>query len=235
VLQHSTVRNRLLRRLSGDDFALLQPHLRPMPTKLRQILISPREPVTQLFFPEVGYVSVLAENGKYGIEVGMVGREGLVGAAPVLLGSDCATYHEFVQSAGEMLAIGIGPFCTAVRHSPTLRRLMLRYVQTKLIQTSQTACANAVYNMDLRLARWLLMCHDRLDGDEIPITHDLIALLLGVQRSGVTVAVRSLAGARLIRRQRGRITVLNREALITLAHSSYGVPEAEYARLIEET
>ena len=111
---------------------------------------------------------------------------------------------------------------------------MLRYVQTKLIQARQTAFVNAAYTMDVRLARWLLMCHDRLEGDEIPITHEFIAMMLGVQRSGATITVQTLEGTGIIKAQRGRITVRNREGLIALADGSYGTTEAEYARLIED-
>lgn len=231
--RHATVRNRLLRALSEDDFALLQPHLQPLRTELRQTLIHPNEPVTHLLFPEVGYASVVADVAGNRIEVGIIGREGLVGAAPVLLDSGMTPYHEFVQSPGEMLAMDTARFCAAVEQSPTLRKLMLRYVQTTLIQARHTAYANAAYNMDVRLARWLLICHDRLDGDDIPVTHDFLAVMLGVQRTGATLAVQTLEGNHLIKARRGCITVLNREALVELAHGSYGVPEAEYARLIE--
>jgi len=233
--QQSAVRNRLLRRLSGDDFALLQPHLRLMPTEMRQTLITPHEPVTQVFFPEVGYISVLADVAGNRIEVGLIGREGLVGASPVLLDSGLTPYHEFVQSPGEVLAIESEAFCAAVDESSTLRKLMLRYLQTKLIQARQTAYTNAAYTMDVRLARWILMCHDRVEGDEITITHEFIALMLGVNRSGATLAVQTLEGNRLIKAQRGRITMLDREGLIGVANGSYGVTEAEYARLIEGT
>jgi CRP-like cAMP-binding protein len=232
--QQASVRNRLLKALSAGDFARLQPHLQRRATELRQTLIRPQEPVTQLFFPEIGYVSVTADVAGNRVEVGLTGCEGLVGASPVLLGSDRAPYHEFVQSPGEVLAIDTAAFCAAVDESPTLRRLMLRYLQTTMVQVRQTAYANAAYTMDVRLARWLLMCHDRVDGDEITITHDFIALMLGVQRSGATLAVQSLEGSRFIKAQRGRITMLDREAMLAFADGSYGVPEAEYARLIGE-
>jgi CRP-like cAMP-binding protein len=219
--------------LSADDFALLQPHLQTLHVELRQTVIRPHEPVTQLFFPEGGYVSVVAENSGGRVEVGLIGREGLVGASPVLLGAGTAPYHEFVQCPGEMLIIEATAFCAAVDQSPTLRKLMLRYVQTKLIQARQTAFVNAAYTLDVRLARWILMCHDRLDGDEIPITHEFISMMLGVQRSGTTLTVQTLEGTRSIKAQRGRITVRDRERLVALAGGSYGTTEAEYARLIE--
>ena len=232
-IQQSTVRNRLLKRLAPDDFALLQAHLQPMATQLRQTLIHPHEPVTHLLFPESGYVSVIGENSGGRIEVGMIGPEGLVGASPVLLGAGTAPYHEFVQCPGEMLVIEATAFCAAVDHSPTLRKLMLRYVQTKLIQARQTAFVNAAYTMDVRLARWILMCHDRLEEDEIPVTHEFISMMLGVQRSGATIAVQTLEGTGIIKAKRGRITVRDRDGLVALADGSYGTTEAEYARLIE--
>lgn len=227
------VRNRLLQRLSGADFALLQPHLRLQQTPLRQTLLRPNEPVTQVFFPEAGFISIVADVTSDRVEVGMVGREGLVGAAPVLLDSGTTPYHAFVQCPGEALAIDANSFCEAIDQSPTLRKLMLRYIQTKLVQARQTAYVNAAYTLEVRLARWFLMCHDRLEGDEIPITHEFVAMMLGVRRSGATMAVKALEASRLIKAQRGRITVRDREGLVALANGSYGTTEAEYARLIE--
>jgi CRP-like cAMP-binding protein len=231
--QQSAISNRLLKRLSGDDFALLQPHLRTLRTEIRQTLIYPHEPVTHVLFPESGYVSVVGENSGGRVEVGMIGREGLVGATAVLLDSDTTPYRQFVQCPGEMLVIEVAAFRAAVGQSQTLHTLLLRYIQTKLVQARQTAFVNAAYTMDVRLARWLLMCHDRADGDEIPVTHEFIALMLGVQRSGATITVQRLEGTGHIKAQRGLITMRNREGMVALAEGSYGTPEAEYARLIE--
>jgi len=229
----ASVRNRLLKRLSREDFALVALHLRPVQTELRQTLITPHEPVSHLFFPEVGYASITVERAEGKIEVGLIGREGLVGASPILLDSGTTPHHEFVQCAGEMLAIEAAAFCAAVDGSPTLRKLLLRYIQTKLIQARQAAYVNATYNMEARLARWILMCHDRSEGNEIPVTHEFLSMMLGVQRSGATVAVQILEGTGLIKAKRGRITVQDRAGLISLARGSYGATEAEYARLID--
>ncbi|MHC2020240.1 Crp/Fnr family transcriptional regulator [Methylobacterium sp. CM6247] len=231
--QQSVVQNLLLKRLSPDDFALLQPNFQPLRTTLHQTLIWPHDSVTHLLFPESGYVSIIGENAGGKIEVGMIGREGLVGASVVLHDAGTTPYQEFVQCPGEMLVIEAGAFCCAVDHSPTLRRLMLRYVQTKLIQARQIAFVNAAYHMDVRLARWLLMCHDRADSDEIPVTHEFIALMLGVQRAGATITVQTLEGTGTIKAKRGRITICDREGLVALADGSYGTAEAGYARLIE--
>jgi CRP-like cAMP-binding protein len=231
--QQSVVRNRLLQCLSSSDFALLQPHLRQMETELRQQLIAPNTPIRQLFFPETGLGSVTTSGSNHTVEIGIIGREGLVGAWPVLLGTDRTPYDVFVQSPGEMLAIDTELLCAALTQSASLHRLLLRSIQVQLIQTSQTAFVNATYTTDIRLARWLLMCQDRLDSDELHITHEFLSVMLGVQRSSATLAVQALEGRRLIRARRGRITILDREGLVAVADEGYGLPEAEFARLIE--
>uniref|UniRef100_UPI0035CA9236 Crp/Fnr family transcriptional regulator n=1 Tax=uncultured Methylobacterium sp. TaxID=157278 RepID=UPI0035CA9236 len=138
-----------------------------------------------------------------------------------------------MQLAGEGLRITVDALCSAVGASPSLHRLLLRYVQTEIVQTRQTAYVNGSFNIEARLARWLLMCHDRVDGDDLLLKHDFLAMMLGVQRSGVTLALQNLEGAGRIRARRGRITVIDRERLEAMADGSYGAPEAEYGRLIE--
>ena len=231
--QQSSVRNRLLRALSPDDFALLQPHLELVATELKQPLIRPHEPVRHLFFPEVGFGSITTSGSGNKVEVGLVGCEGLVGAIPMLLGSDRTPHDHFVQSAGEMLRIETADLCGAVNQSASLNKLLLRYIQVQFVQTAQTAFANASYTLDARLARWLLMCHDRIDGDEMRLTHEFLSIMLGVTRSSTTLAVQALEGHHLIRARRGKITILDRKALEGVADDGYGLPEAEYARLIE--
>lgn len=231
--QQSSVHNRLLKALSPDDFALLQPHLEPVTTRLKQNLVKPHEPIRHLLFPEVGFSSMTTSGSGSVVEVGIVGREGLVGALPVLLGTDRSPHEQFIQAAGEMLQIEKGALCAATSQSASLHRLLLRSVQVQFVQTAQTAFANATATLDVRLARWLLMCHDRLDGDELHLTHEFLSIMLGVTRSSTTLAVQGLEGYRLIRARRGKITILDREALERVADDSYGVPEAEFARLIE--
>lgn len=229
--QRSSVRNRLLRALSPADFALLQPALQPVATELRQTLITPDEPIRTLYFPEDSLASIVS--GAAGrVEIGVIGREGLVGAAPVLLAVDRSPFHHFVQSPGGMLSIATADLLAAVDESPTLRGLLLRFVQILMLQTAQTAFANAAYNIDVRLARWLLMCHDRLEGDDLVLTHEFLSLMLGAQRSSTTLAVQALEGHGLIRARRGRITILSREGLEAVVDDGYGLPEREYARLI---
>jgi hypothetical protein len=110
--------------------------------------------------------------------------------------------------------------------------MLLRYVQTVLVQNAQSAATNAHHRVEARLARWLLMCHDRIEGDEIALTHEFIGMMISAERSGVTITLHILEGAGMIRSTRGRVTIRNREMLEELAGDSYGVPEAEYRRLI---
>lgn len=231
-LQPATSRNRLLRALAPDDFALLRPHLQTTTTQLRETLIEPGRTIEEVYFPETGFVSIATTVGGSYIEVGLCGREGLVGAAELLLGSGTTPHEYFVQMAGEALRMEAQALCAAVERSPSLRKLLLRYVHTLMIQGAQTAYANAAINLEGRLARWLLMCHDRSDGDELVLTDEFLSMMLGVQRAGITLAIQNLEGAGRIRARRRRIQVLDREKLEALTNGSYGVPEAEYLRLI---
>lgn len=233
-IQQASTRNRLLKALSASDFAGLQPHLEPVVVELRQTLIVPNEPIKRLLFPESGYASVSMQ-GLQGdkVETGVIGREGLIGALPILLGSDRTPQHVFVQASGEMLSIDTRTLCRAIDLSPTLRRLLLRYTQVQIVEAAQTAFVNATYTMEVRLARWIVMCHDRVDSNELTMTHDLVSVMLGVQRSSATLAIQALEGRGLIKAVRGRMTVTDRLGLIGVADLGYGVPEAEYARLIE--
>lgn len=235
-LQPSASANGLLRRLPPEDFDRLAPDLRRVEVELLQVLIAPGETVETLYFPESGYGSVVAnggEGGTGGVEIGLIGREGLIGAAPVLLDADRTPHQTLVQQAGTMLSLPASALTEAVGRSETLRRFLLRYVHVHGLQVASTAYSNATYTIDVRLARWLLMCHDRLDGDELLLTHEFLSMMLGVQRSSTTLAIQTLEGHRLIRARRGRITILDRAALVAVADDSYGLPEREFARLIK--
>lgn len=232
-LRQSTARNRILRAMAPEDFARLQPHLDPLSLHLREVLIAPDAPVDELFFIESGMVSISTAHDERRIEVGLVGSEGLVGAIPVALDCHSTPQVYFVQLSGEGLSIGRDALCAAIGESPALRRLLLRYVHTLIVQITQTAYAHASLSLESRLARWLLMCHDRTEGDEIVLTHEFLSMMLGVQRAGVTLAIQNLEGAGRIRAKRRRIEVLDRAKLLALTNGSYGTPEGEYARLIE--
>jgi CRP-like cAMP-binding protein len=196
-------------------------------------VFSPNEPIERVYFPEGGVFSIVsAEEGGDLIEVGLYGFEGMSGAS-VILDSGQSPHLSMVQVPGAAhLHLPANVLVDACDRSATLRKLLLRYVQTITVQAALTAAANAHYALPERLARWLLMCHDRVDGDMVELTHEFIAMMLGVRRSGVTVNLHTLEGTNAIRSSRGVVTITDRARLEEIAGDSYGPAEAEYRRLI---
>ena len=232
MLVQATVSNRLLSYLSPKDFALLAPSLELIDLDRDYVLVIPNKPIGHVFFIESGMVSVVAEktDGR-SIEVGVYGRDGM-GATTVLLGSDRSPHHQYMQIAGTGFRLTTADFLKAVDQSASLRTMMLRYVHVFMTQTAQSALVNGSSIIEERLARWVLMCQDRLDSMEFPITHDFLSMMLGVRRSSVTDAIHLLEGDALIKATRGNIRILDRARLERAAGASYGVPEDEYRRLI---
>ena len=226
-------RNNLLSALSPDDLALLTPHLTRLPLSRDDVLVDANAPIEHVFFPESGVASIVATMANSRpTEVGIFGRDG-VSATCLLLGSDHSPHQTFIQVGdGTALRIDAEPYLRAVGRSESLRTMLLRFVQTLLVQAAQSTATNAYQRIESRLARWLLMCHDRVDGDAIPLTHDFIGMMIAAERSGVTVSLHILEGAGMIRSKRGRVIIRDREKLEELAGDSYGVPELEYRRLI---
>ena len=228
----SSSRNQLLRALSPGDLALLTPYLERVVLELRQDVEKPHRPIKHILFVEAGFVSVVARaNGGRKVEVGIIGREGMTGLT-VVMGNDQSPHESYVQVAGEGTRLGSDDLRGAMDESKSMRLLFLHYAQAFMIQTAHTALANGRASLEERLARWLLMAHDRLDGDELPLIHDFLALMLGVRRAGVTVAIHELETRGLIEGKRGRVAILDREGLEEAAAGLYGTPEAEYERLM---
>jgi CRP-like cAMP-binding protein len=225
--------NFLLGAMHPDDLTLLSPHLEKVTVARRQVLTVRGQPIEHIYFLEDGVASVVATSGDSTMtEVGIFGREGLSGIS-VLLGSDRAPYETFLQIDGtSAFRIGADRFSAAIAASPRLKDLLLRYVQTYLIQIANSVVSNAHNRIEVRLARWLLMCHDRIDGAEVHLTHEFMSMMVAAQRTGVTLTLHILEGAGIIQSQRARITILDRDKLEELAGDSYGQPEAEYRRLI---
>lgn len=224
--------NRLLSSLSPADFRLLQPDLQPVTLALKFVLERPDRRVDAVYFPEAGFASVVAvQADKTKVEVGLIGREGMSGLT-ILLGDHRSPHSTYMQSAGRGQRIGAAQFRKAMQASTSLHGLLLKYVQAFMVQTAHTAIANARTKLDQRLARWLLMAHDRLDGDRLTLTHEFLSLMLGVRRAGVTEALHALIEEKLINSARSEIVVLDRKGLERRAGESYGVPEAELRRLL---
>jgi CRP-like cAMP-binding protein len=219
--QQSAVRNRLLAALTPEDFSRLASQLEPVPLPLHEVLIAPQQPIAQAYFVEEGIVSLVADTREGRIEVGLTGREGFVGV-PIALGAQTTPHTAIVQASGEALRIAAGALEDALDASAGLRRVLGRYVQSLLVQVGQTVYANADLTVEARLARWILMTHDRLEQDELPLTHEVLSKMLGVRRPTVTTATHLLEGAGMIRARRGRITVVDREKLEDLAGAIYG-------------
>ena len=230
--KHSPSRNRLLSVLSDGDFALLQPHLRHVALPLLYDLERPNRKIEMVYFMETGIASIVAvQSDGTRVEVGLVGREGMSGVA-VVLGGAQSPHSTYIQVAGEGQRIKASELRNAQNASPSLRDLLLKFAQVFMVQTAHTAIANARAHIDQRLARWVLMAHDRTDDKTIPLTHEFLSLMLGVRRAGVTEALQTLRRQKLIDTGRNQIVVRNRKGLERKAGSSYGAPEKEYRRLI---
>ncbi len=217
----SNTSNRILSRLSREDYGLLEPHLDPVDLPVRKSLEARKRRIDQVYFIEAGFASVVANgSGKPGIEVGIIGREGMTGLA-IVLGSDRAQYATYIQVAGRGQRISAADLRNALERSATLHRPMLRYANAFLHQAMTTALANGRSKIEERLARWLLMADDRIDGETLPLTHEFLSLMLGTRRPGVTVALQGLEKAGLIETRRSKITIVNRRALEKCSNGTY--------------
>jgi CRP-like cAMP-binding protein len=227
----STPRNRLLAQLPAKSWEKLRPHLHPVEMELRQTLYEPEEPISAVYFPQDGWVSMVAplEDGD-GAEVGLIGYEGMVGL-PALLGGESDDLEALVQGSGAAFKIGVPDFQQAVEADPLLRSILLRYVQAHHAQVTRTAACNGRHQTEQRLARWLLMAHDRAQKDSFTMTHEFLSLMLGVRRAGVTVAAGALQRAHIINYDRGQVSVIDRDGLENASCECYGAARRSYERL----
>ena len=224
--------NRLLASLSTGDFDLLGPHLESVTLGLRKYLERPNRRIEAAYFPEAGFASVVAVQSKgKQVEVGLIGREGMTGL-PIVFGNHRSPHATYIQAPGTGKCIPATELRKATRASLSLRDSLLKFVQAFGVQTTHTAVSNAQSRLDVRLARWLLMAHDRIGDDTLPLTHEFLSLMLGVRRAGVTETLHVLRERGLISYGRGQIAVKDRKGLERAAGEAYGVPEAEYRRLI---
>jgi CRP-like cAMP-binding protein len=225
-------RNQLLAAMSAADLALLRPHLRLVAMTVFKDMERPNQRIDAIYFMEAGIASVVAvQPDKTKIEVGLIGREGMTGIA-VVLGSSQTPHSTYIQVAGEGLRMPAKELRRAMDASESLRSLLLKFAQVFMVQTAHTAIANARSHIDQRLARWILMAHDRTHDKTLPLTHEFLSLMLGVRRAGVTEALQSLKRQKLIDTGRNRIVLRDRKGVERIARGSYGVPEKEYRRLI---
>jgi CRP-like cAMP-binding protein len=219
------IKNRVLSALSRTDFALLKPHLVSADLPVGTYLETGNSRIDSAYFIESGFASVVADGaGKRSIEVGIIGREGMTGLA-VVLGDERASHDTYIQVAGAGHRISAAKLRWARDRSVRLLRSLLRCAHAFLIQTTQTALANGRSKNEARLARWLLMADDRIDGGEVPLTHKFLGIMLGVQRPAVTVAVQALEEAGLISAGRKVITIIDRRGLEKMSNGAYLRPD----------
>ena len=232
-IAQAAVRNRLLASLPPADFGRLATSLTPVTLTLKQFLLEADEPIEAAYFVETGMVSYLAYlEGGEAIEVGIIGSEGMVGL-PLILGVDRAPAGALVQMGGTALRIKPAALRQAFNESDALRTRLLRYMQALYTQVSQTAVCNGHHSLEERLARWMLMAHDRAGADQFPMTHEFMAMMLGVRRSGVTVTAGTLKQAGLISYKNGHMTVLDRPSLEAAACECYGTVQRYFEQLLE--
>jgi CRP-like cAMP-binding protein len=211
--------NTILESLDKTDLALLEPSLKRVQLPVRKVLEPASKPIKHIYFMEQGLASVVAQNKHHRLEVGLIGRDGMTGVA-VILGQDRAHNETFIQVAGQAVCLNASALRDAVQKSRSLERALLHYANSFLNQTSRTALSNGTATLEERLARWLLLANDRLGGDIVPLTHEFLSLMLGVRRSGVTVALHFLKKRGIIGMSRKQIVILDREGLKKAANGT---------------
>ena len=224
--------NRLLAALPTSDYQRLVPHLKLVSLPTRKVIYEPGEPITHVYFPQHAMVSIVTimKDGST-VEVGIVSNEGMVGI-PVILGGNTTTTKAFVQVSGAGMQMDADVFRTEFNRGGAIQKLLLRYVRAIYTELTQSCACNRLHTLEERLARWLLTVSDRLESEEFLLTQEFIAQMLGVRRSGVTVAASTLSRAGMIRYQRGQINILNRENLEATCCECYQVIQNEFARLL---
>ena len=225
-------RNRLLAALPADLLEALRPHLKPVQLTMREVVQEADQPIASVYFPDSGWFSMLVtmEDGDV-IEVGQIGREGMLGL-PVLMGTERDNLEAMVQGSGTAWRMDAREFRQQVEQAPDLRDLLMRFAMVHHAQVTRTAACNGRHRTEQRLARWLLMAHDRAETDTFPMTHDFIAMMLGVRRAGVSVAAGLLQEAGIIHYERGHMAVVDRPGLEKAACECYGIVRRVQDRLL---
>jgi CRP-like cAMP-binding protein len=215
-------RNRLLAALPDEDLDRILPWLESVPLVDGMPIYEPDTPISHAYFPISGVVSLVSEMREGTVEVGTIGREGMTGL-PLVLHATSMPSRAFVQVPGHAYRMRGEDLVTAMRVSPRIERMLYRYILALFDQAAQHAACNRLHALEERCARWLLMTHDRVDGDVLPLKQQFLAEMLGVHRPAVTIAAGALQKAGVIRYTRGKVTVLDRAALEAAACGCYAI------------
>jgi CRP-like cAMP-binding protein len=230
----ATVRNRILAAIPAAEFALVAEHLTRVELALGESLHRAGEKIINVFFVESGFISALTmlSDGQP-LEIGLIGAEGLAGVS-VILGATNSYSETMCQTGGGAFRMPADALKDVASRAPHLHDLLLRYTHVFHVQVAQTAACNAHHDLGQRLARWLLAAHDRSNVAELSLTQDLIAVMLGVRRSTVSIAAGILQKAGIIRYHHGKITVVDRVGLESAACECYEAVAGEYRALFGE-
>ncbi|MDE2297916.1 MAG: Crp/Fnr family transcriptional regulator [Burkholderiales bacterium] len=228
----ATAENHLIELLPRKDRARLLAHCEPVQLELSEVLCEAGTPTRHVYFPTDGFISLVTlVDGSPSLEVGMVGREGMVGSQ-LVLGVVNAPLRALVQGPGAAWRIGTKAFRSELEHSPALQRGLNRYVYVLMAQLAASAGCLRFHQIGARLARWLLMTQDRAHADSFHVTHEFLAYMLGVRRVGITTAASALQRGGLIEYRRGELTVLDRSGLEAAACGCYAADRRTYAELL---
>jgi cAMP-binding proteins - catabolite gene activator and regulatory subunit of cAMP-dependent protein kinases len=224
--------NRLLAALPDAEYQRLIPHLERVPLSLKQVLYDVGELIEYVYFPHQSIVSALSTmaDGSM-VEVGLVGNDGITGI-PAALGDNITATTAMVQVPDSAMRMKASLLKSEFQRGGSLQSLLLRYMQAQHAFVSQNAACNRLHYLEGRLARWLLLVCDRVKSNELPLTHEFMAQMLGVRRAGVTEAANMLQQSGLIRYTRGKVTILNRQELEAASCECYEIIKGEYARLL---
>ena len=224
-------RNRLLSALPAEEIERLLPSLESVPLASGMPIYEPNTRITHVYFPISGIVSMTSDMREGTVEVGTVGREGMTGL-PLVLGATTMPTRAFVQVPGHAYRMRAEDLAAAMSDSARFERLLYRYALALFDQAAQHAACNRLHALEERCARWLLMTHDRVDGDVLPLKQQFLAEMLGVHRPAVTLAAGALQKAGVIRYTRGKVTVLDREALENASCECYRIIARRNAQLL---
>jgi CRP-like cAMP-binding protein len=231
TVTQNSVRNKLLQKCTPEDWLTLEPHLKRYDLADGEVFARPGEVIQHVYFFEEGLsLEMIVNADGQEIEGGCFGYEGMA-PTTVILGVQHSLRMNISPIGGAALRLPAHVLSAAMCNSLSFQSLMLRYMHVMIAQLAQTTIANGRYRVRQRLARWILLCQDRL-GDELHLSHLFLSVMLGVRRAGVTDALHLLEGEHAIRTGRMTIKVLDRAKLLSFAAGSYGVAEAEYERLI---
>lgn len=229
---HAPAANRLLVALPFKERQRFLAGCEPVNLALAEVLAEPGEPIRYVYFPTESFISLTTSTDRCtGLEVGLIGYDGMLGIS-LILGVEVSPLHALVQGAGQALRMDAASFSRELGLSPTLQRLLNRYLYMMMAQLAQTVACNRFHAIEERLARWLLMMHDRAHSDNFHVTHKLLANMLGVRREGITTAATSLHNRDLIAYRRGNVTILDRRGLESASCECYEADKTTCARMM---